>query len=800
MSRISSVPASQAAHWPQIYLGVALTTLATLVLELSLTRIFSVVFYYHFAFLAISIALFGLGAGGVFSYVIAGWRGNFYTKLGTLAALDSLAVLLSLVFVITRSGELSNLTLALIYFVSALPFFFSGAIVSLAISETIGRVDRVYFFDLLGASGGCLLLVPLLNSLGGPNTVLAVAVIFAASSAVWFNLSGAHAGRVVAVALALAFVALTTLNAREHLIDIRYAKGSRLPKEQFSRWNSFSRIGVAPEESGQLSIIIDADAATGIPGFDLDHLSAGDSSRLLTAGPGFPYEMRPGAKALIIGPGGGWDVARAIAGGSKDVTAVEINPIIANTVMRDRFAKQSRGIYFRPEVHLFVEDGRSFVRRSTDKYQILQATLVDTWASTAAGAFALSENNLYTSDAFRDYLNHLTEDGLMVFTRWGFEPPRESLRLLSLAMAALQSLGETEPWRHLIVLREDAEKLHQWGAQDTVLIFRKPLSAGDIAKARQAVAGNPAMQALYLPGDQPANAFGKLLRSPDPARFWKDYPFDVSPVSDDRPFFFYTVQPRDVWQVLTQPGIAADAKVNRALPLLFSLVGISVFATVVVLALPPLLLRTRLPVESGVRGFLWYFIFIGVGYILIQVALIQKFVLFLGHPTYALTVIIFSMLISSGLGSFFSRRLIADAADPRLRWVLLGVALIVAILAFVAAPVSEAGVGLPLALKMLITACLIMPAGFLMGMPFPTGLSRLEQLSPPALRWAWSLNAASSVMGSATAILLAIYLGLRTTLLIGGAFYLGALLVIWLHGSRKLSHDRQEVVRVTSTI
>ncbi len=169
-----------------------------------------------------------------------------------------------------------------------------------------------------------------------------------------------------------------------------------------------------------------------VPDYDLDHLTAAERANMLHEGPGFPYMLRPGAKTLVIGPGGGWDVARAITGGSKDVTAVEINPIIAHTIMQRRFPQLSHGLYFRPEVHLFVEDGRSFVRRSPDKYQVLQATLVDTWASTAAGAFALSENNLYTTDAFLDYLNHLTDDGLMVFTRWGFDPPA---RIFAVAVA-----------------------------------------------------------------------------------------------------------------------------------------------------------------------------------------------------------------------------------------------------------------------------------------------------------------------------------------------------------------------------
>ena len=192
MSRISSSGIPGETRWSQLYLGVALTTMATLILELSLTRIFSVVFYYHFAFLAISIALFGLGLGGLFSYVIANPREKLYSRLGTLAVLNSIAVLLSLTFILTRRGELGDLTLAEVYLASALPFFFSGAVVSLAVGEAIQRVDRVYFFDLAGAAAGCLLLVPLLNHFGGPNTVLTASVPLAASAAVWYNLAGSH--------------------------------------------------------------------------------------------------------------------------------------------------------------------------------------------------------------------------------------------------------------------------------------------------------------------------------------------------------------------------------------------------------------------------------------------------------------------------------------------------------------------------------------------------------------------------------------------------------------------------------
>ena len=492
--------------------------MGTLLLELSLTRIFSVVFYYHMAFLAISIALFGMGAGGVFSYVVAGWEGNLFRKIGTLSAINCLLVTLAVLTVLAQKETPGYTEFALVYFTNALPFFITGAILSLVISDTVERVNRVYFFDLLGAAGGCLLLIPLLNQAGkagGPNTTLSVAVLFAAAAAIWFNLGKSRTGRVVSVGVALAFTLLVIVNTKTGWIDVRYAKGQKLENERFVRWNSFSRIALGLErETRNPMMFIDADASTAVANFDFDHFGDAGRHNLLYTIYGLPYVIRPGAKTLIIGPGGGWDVSRALASGSHDVTGVEINPIIATTIMREKFPELSHGLYLRPDVHIVIEDGRSFARRTDQHFQVIQATLVDTWASTAAGAFALSENNLYTSDAFRDYLSHLTDDGILVFTRWGFDPPRESLRLISLAMVALAQLGEADPKSHVIVARAGGkEALEGWGALDTVVFSRKPFSAEDIERARNQMA-EAHLTPIYLPGPGPKNHFRDLLLSP----------------------------------------------------------------------------------------------------------------------------------------------------------------------------------------------------------------------------------------------------------------------------------------------
>jgi hypothetical protein len=279
---------------------------------------------------------------------------------------------------------------------------------------------------------------------------------------------------------------------------------------------------------------------------------------------------------------------------------------------------------------------------------------------------------------------------------------------------------------------------------------------------------------IYAPGTRLETPFRDLLLSTDLKRFYQRYPFDVRPVTDDRPFFFYTVQARDLSLFGVRSSSAnADSKINSAVPVLFGLVASSIAATLIILALPPLLLRDQLTRTRGDLRALSFFLFIGAGYILIQVALIQRFVLFLGHPTYALTVIIFSMLLSGGLGSFASKRLVRGDMR-RLARVLMLIVAAVLVLAAVLPPISESGVALPFAVKVLISVALISPLGFAMGMPFPTGLTLLERVMPGSVRWAWAINAASSVMGSAAAMFLAIYLGLKLTIVIGGLLYLAA--------------------------
>mgnify|MGYP005848314469 CR=1 FL=1 len=751
-----------------------MTTLATILLELSLTRIFSVVFHYHFAFLAISIALFGLGAGGLFSYAFRGLDARLFESLGRLAVVNSLCVVAMLAFVLTQHGGIDGATLIPVYLAASAPFFLAGTVVSAAIAETVERVDRVYFFDLLGAAVGCLVLAPILDFFGGPNTVINAAVLYAAASAIWFNLADSIRGRIASVAVALALVGLVAFNAKYSMIDVKYARGERLTEEQFVQWNSFSRIALAADkQTDQMTIRIDADAQSRIPRFDLDQLSGEDRAALLGAGPGLPYVLRPGARTVIIGPGGGMDVARAIAGGSRDVTGVEINPIIANTVMRKEYSEASRGLYFRPEVRIVVGDGRNYVRRSSEQAGVIQISHMETWSTAAAGALAISESNLYTVEAFGDYLRRLTGDGLISFTHRSSDPPRESLRLAAVARAALERAGAAEPWRHIVAVREEAGG----EAKNTVMVARSPFTELDLATVESA-SQESGLEILYSPRDSAESEFALLLRGGEAETHWADYPYNVTPVDDNKPFFFYSARGADFWGLFGGGnGKTASGGASNALLLLLRLLGVSVVATAIILALPPLLLGDRLPKDSRVGRFLWYFVFVGVGYILIQLTLIQKFVFLLGHPGYALTVIIFSMLISSSAGSYFSRGVVGGS-DRNLTVVLAAIALLVALLAVAIPPLTDAAASWPLWAKMASVVLLIGPAGFAMGVAFPAGLQRLQAEHRQSVRWAWALNTAASVLGSICAVLLAIHLGLRETLLIGGVMYLCAVVTI----------------------
>jgi predicted membrane-bound spermidine synthase len=437
--------------------GLGLTSFAALLLELALTRLFSVVLFYHFAFLAISIALLGLGAGGVFAHLLKDRLSKIDTRklASRLCMLNSvlLVAVLELVLhipVALNVGAGNFLRLTALYLAAALPFFVTGLLFSIVFAREARRIPRLYGADLCGGALACLAIVPILNWLGGPNAIILAGVALAVAAMIWAE---HRTTRRNSALLAGALMLLTAANYSGRLIDIVYAKGKfRDPAwVEFARWNALSRVEV--DRQGQAkAIVIDADASTYIMNADVARWHETPWERaLMSAPPALANILRPHGDFAIIGPGGGVDVLRAVANGSHSVTGIEINPIIATTIMRGRYADYAQHLYERPDVHIQVTDGRSYLRSTLQRFDVVQMTLVDTWASTAAGAFALSENNLYTVEAFKEYFDHLKPDGMVAITRWEFRQPREALRVVAVTMEALRRLGIADPARNFIV-------------------------------------------------------------------------------------------------------------------------------------------------------------------------------------------------------------------------------------------------------------------------------------------------------------------------------------------------------------
>jgi spermidine synthase len=772
--------------------GVALTSATLLMTELALTRIFSVIMYYHFAFLAISIALFGLSASGVFAFTFRKRLDRFDTDtlLSAESVVYALCTLAALFFLVrlriglTYSRE--NLILMLtIYALAALPFFTGGLVVTLAISRLSARVNSVYASDLIGAAIGCLVLIPLLDRVGAPGVVLTAAAL-ALTAAVLFA-PGRVRRRVAAIAVVVMAVALGGQLSGVAGFDIGDAKGHVGDRALFAKWNSFSRIGVYERTHDNWSLsqtysgpvprtrYMDIDAAASTPILELSpDLSNVQFLRYeLTA---VAYRLKPpGFSALVIGPGGGRDLVSALVFGAGHVDGVEINPIIANDVMRGEFKDFSGGIYTNPRVRIAVDDGRSFVRGARDRYDIIQASLVDTWAATAAGAYTLTENTLYTVEAFDDYIDHLTDNGVLTMTRWVLD----GLRLVSLA----QEAGQARGWdvsKHLAIVQFDRVQ--------TFMLKKSEFTRGEIATLR-AAAKELEFNVIYAPtfdcepapalpvdwvDGMPTADYPRLIQAADRQQFYATYKQDIRPTTDDRPFFFHTTKLEDQFQV----AFGREMLFGNGLSALLTLMGISA-ALVVLFVIGPLILAggTRAP---GWFPWLLYFGALGAGFMLIEVSVLQRFVLLLGHPVYSLTVTLFSLLLGTGIGAAWSRRLGEQALARSTAVTLIAIAALGLVFIGIATPLVTWAIPFSRGARIAVAVATLVPIGIALGVPMPAGLRLLSSRAPQMVTWAWGMNGALSVVGATLAIFIAMNWGFGATLVTASGMYLVGLIALLL--------------------
>lgn len=780
--------------------GVFATSAALLALEIALTRIFSVVLWYHFAFLAISLALFGLGVGGLLLHFFPEKfpRESVGDQMARFALLFALSIPLSFTLIlgvpfVYRVSLPALVSLFLIYVFAAIPFLLGGITLGLALSRYRERIGAVYGYDLVGAGVGCALVVPLLNRVTGPGAIFAVAMLAAAGAALFaFDLPRRRLAKPAIVFALLGL--LLVMNESTGLFRIDFAKDELEKSILFEKWNALARVTVTERGTANwatseaykgpkpetLWLKIDAEAGTPIVRFDGDFDEVRAIQYDVTA---LAYTLREDVPVLIIGPGGGRDVLTALSFGYRNVTGVEINPAIVAAV-RGPFGDYDGGLYDRPDVRIVVGEGRSFARRAGATYGIIQASLIDTWAATSAGAYVLSENNLYTKEAFVDFLGRLQDDGILTMSRWFFKGrPIETLRLAGVAAAALREIGAASPGDHVMVVKRStwdwAYRLNEpRDGVGTLLVKRTPWLPAEVEHIRR-IADELKFDVVYAPGGENQPDFERLFAT-GPAEFARDYPVDVSPPTDDRPFFFYMLRPGDALAALVGLGGLEQGVMQNNVRAMFVLAGLLLIVTALTAAflVVPLFVRRgeRVPHDRSTALFLLYFVALGLGYLLVEIPLVQRFILYLGHPVHALSVVLLALLAGSGAGSLLSGRV-------RTRWFAappLVLAAGIPLFAMILPRVFASTLGAPFPARVAIAGLLLMPLGVVMGMPFPLGIRALGAAREGMVPWVWGVNGATSVSASVLATLLAIAFGFRAVLGIGAGAYAVALVAILL--------------------
>jgi len=793
--------------------GLALTTCATLLLEISLTRIFSVTMWYHFAFMAISVALFGMAFGAVIVYLRPGWfpPDKMPQRLSRLGIGFGVAIVAAfwLHLQIPFSPTLTPLGMASVaasFLLVAVPFTLSGVIVSLVLTRHPAKVGMLYAFDLVGASLGCLLLWALIGPLTGPGMILASAALAAAAALVFAWPAGGGARRAAAIALAL-LVALTLLQPALRVLQIKWVKNvyglpvaERIAEAPMvERWNSHAVItvfrsvlhetfgwGMSPTyrpdgpPPQQLLLTIDAAAGTVITKYtgrsaEIKHLKSDITS--------LAHHLRPESETLVIGTGGGRDLLTALLFNPKRVVGVEINGDILKLITEDiaNFTGLTRD---HPKIAFVHDEARSWIERSGETFDIIQASLIDSWAATSAGAFVLTENSLYTVEAWTEFLRHLHPKGVLTMSRWWVRGrPGEMVRTTSLAYAALKRLGVADPRQHVLIAATDYEREGDSpNGVGTILVSPLPFDADDVAAFTQ-LCEQMRFRVLLTPTTADREIFAEVL---DPARHdaaVAAFPLNIAPPSDDDPFFFNMLRFSDALRANVDDQWITSFN-TRAVTLLIVLLALVVSLCLAGLVLP-LALHERALVRSGTAplpvGALLrhglYFAALGLGFILVEISQIQRLTLFLGHPVYSLTVVLFTILLATGVGSWLTGRFILGRPGLRRR-AIVAVALILAVTlasALGTPALLSALHGAPLWPRLLVSAGLMLVLGLPLGAGFPAGLALADREIPRAMPWLWATNGGLSVVGSVLAVMLAIAYGITTAATAGALAYALAL-------------------------
>jgi len=777
-----------------------LLALSVLALQVTLTRVFSFITFHHFTYLVISVAMLGFGAAGT-------WLTTRSTNASAAeddpvprqALLYALTMLLAIVYVprisfspldIFVRGDFSQLfSLLLIILLTALPFFHAGVAIGYIISHAGAAVNRLYFADLCGAGFGCLAALGLISQFGAAGTCCVLAAVAVAVAMITVR---SHRGR-YATGIVLLLGAAALLSRRE-LIRMYAPDGKQMFRMErdveYTKWHAVTRLdatrplevyysfggALSPKYTGrpQQVRVIYQDGSN-LTGIIKPTPTLRETPSLGYYLQGAPYVIRPEAHALVIGCGGGVDVLIGLYHGARKVIGVDLNPDMI-ALVRDHYRDFAGGLGQRDDVELLVAEGRHFLSSDPRRFDVIQLSGVDTYAALATGAYALTESYVYTIEAMQAYLEHLNPEGIVNISRPMLEPPRETLRLVATKLRALELAGARHPEQQLVILAGQGQTAPAPWAQ--AMMKRSPFTREEVARLT-VWTESLGFEVVYDPFTQLGGEIETLILASPAERqlLIAAYPLDIAPITDDRPFFFQFFRWAHLGLLFGRRSDGAALPV-ALLILLVSLTWIVVLSGVFVLY--PLHLGLAPVARHGGRtGVFTYFAALGLGFILVEIALLQKLMVFLGGPTYSMSITLFTILIASGLGSAVAKRGGANSLA------LLHVVVPIVVLLILVEPLLLDHL-IPRLLHLSFPAragvvCLLIgPLAFFMGMPFPTGLRFLDGFRSELKPWAWGINACATVAGTIICTLISMEWGFRAALGVAATVYLvGWLAITW---------------------
>jgi hypothetical protein len=803
--------------------GLGLLSAATLAFEITLTRLFSVAQFYHFAFMIVSIALLGFGASGTALAIFPTLgRKDPQKSLAILACATGLSILGA--YLLSNGLPFDSFSIAwdrrqvailiLDYFALATPFFFSGMAVGLLLAIFPRSPGQIYSANLLGSAVGCLIALAAPSRLGGEGTVVLSSGLAALGGIACLGrrhprTSHSIVRQALAGSLAFLLLAIATLDLGLRLVgrpglpglevkispykSLSYALQQPGAEVTFRRWNAFSRIDVVHSTSIHSVPGLSYRYLQPLPLTDGLLVDGDDLSPILPSGTdnafmdylpsAVAYHLRPAANALVLEPRGGLDILSALELGALQVTAVEANPLIVESA---GYAYQD------PRVEVLLESERSTLRRSADQFDIIVFPLTSSYHPIHSGAYSLAEDYRYTVESFQESLSHLRPDGLLVVTRWLQDPPSEDLRTFALAVTALERNGD-DPRAQVAAFR---------GYNTLTILVRNGAFLPEELQAIRAFASKRAFDLVYAPDirEEETNrynilpdsiyyrAFTGLLNASPRQDFFAAYPYDVTPPTDDHPFFGHFFKWSQAGQILAELGSTWQPFGGAGYFILLSVLLLATILSVALILLPLAFRKSAKTNRAEIKTLLpplLYFVMIGLAYLLVEIPLIQRFILYLGQPAYAMATVLFSLLLFSALGSSLSRRLNHPLALGGLTVLLLVIPLLLPVL-------FEWTLGLAFPVRLVISMAVLAPVGFLMGVPFPAGIRWMRE-GPGHTRteapteknagsiqipWIWAANGASSVIASILAALLALSFGFTWVLRLGALCYAGAWLTV----------------------